>query len=272
MRSLFVVLLLANLALFALDRGWFGQPLSERGREPARLRTEIRPDTLRVPPLPAKAESTTTAAVPPAPAPAPAAQAAPVIEAPPTAQAPAAQPPAQEPADGRSASVDGMASAPAGPPAAAAAPICLEWGVFSDAELPGARKWAGEHLPGARQEARREPGKQGWMVIVPPLPNAAAAQAAAAQLGKRGVNDFFVIQDGGPMQYAISLGVFSTENGAKKHAGDLQARGVAQAKVVPRSAQGGRNWLRLQGVAASGREVLDGARATFARQTVRDCQ
>ncbi|MBN9476924.1 MAG: hypothetical protein ABS43_14365 [Bordetella sp. SCN 67-23] len=288
MRSLFVVLLLANVALFALDRGWFGQPFSERGRDPARMRSELRADTIQVPRLPG---INATDEAPPAPAavePPDAHPAAPATE--PTADAagndtardsePEAAAP--HPADAiiPAAAQAEVAPTPAAPPAPAQAspppprePLaCVEWGTFSEADLIIARKWANEHLPAAKQGTRREPGKQGWMVIVPPLPSASAAQAAAAQLGKNGVKDYFVIQEGGPLQHAISLGVFSTEAAAKKQATSLQGQGVRNAKVVSRGAQGGKSWLRLDGVAAAGRRAIEGARTLFDRPSVQDCR
>ncbi|OVZ59290.1 hypothetical protein CDO44_11785 [Pigmentiphaga sp. NML080357] len=306
MRSLFVVVLLANVALFALDRGWFGQPLSERGRDPGRLRTEIRADTIQVPRLPG---------INAAAGPAPARASEPLDGAAGSAGAPeavspvsAADPAPVNPTAATGASLDNpvalasagpeqaAAAAPASPaapdspapsPPAAAAPTaatraagsgspaplaCVEWGAFSDADLAIAKKWSTEHLPAARQGTRREPGKQGWMVIVPPLGSAAAAHAAAAQLGRDGIKDFFVIQDGGPFQHAISLGVFSTENAARKQATALQAQGVRNAKVVSRAAQGGKSWLRLEGVSAADRRALDRARTLFTRPSVRDCR
>jgi hypothetical protein len=35
MRTLFILLLLINLGVFALGQGWFGPPRSEAGRSPA---------------------------------------------------------------------------------------------------------------------------------------------------------------------------------------------------------------------------------------------
>lgn len=48
MRSLFLLALLANFALFAYGTGAFGIPPSERGREPERMAEQTAPDTLRV--------------------------------------------------------------------------------------------------------------------------------------------------------------------------------------------------------------------------------
>lgn len=48
MRSLFVLALLANAALFAYGTGAFGIPPHDRDREPARLLQQTAPETLGV--------------------------------------------------------------------------------------------------------------------------------------------------------------------------------------------------------------------------------
>ncbi|WP_296558544.1 hypothetical protein [Pigmentiphaga sp.] len=273
MRSLFVVLLLANVALFALNRGWFGQPLSERGRDPARMRSALRADTIQVPRLPGinAADETPSAPAADPPDAAPEATGLPAGALIPTSASADALP-EQDVPDAAPALAPAATAADPSPPRAPAPLACVEWGTFSEADLIIARKWANEHLPAARQGARREPGKPGWMVIIPPLPSASAAQAAAAQLGKNGVRDYFVIQEGSPLQHAISLGVFSTEAAAKKQAAVLLGQGVRNAKVISRSTQGGKSWLRLDGVAAADRRAMEGARGLFDRPTVRDCR
>ena len=51
MRALFVVLLLANGVLYGIGAGWFGVPPAERGRDPARLKTERHVERIEVVPL-----------------------------------------------------------------------------------------------------------------------------------------------------------------------------------------------------------------------------
>jgi hypothetical protein len=43
------------------------------------------------------------------------------------------------------------------------------------------------------------------------------------------VSDFFVVQEPGPSQNAISLGLFGTEEAAQSHLGRLKERGVRSA-------------------------------------------
>lgn len=53
MRGLFVLILMVNLALFALGRGWMGVPPAETGRNPAQAAQQMQPGAIVV--LPASA-------------------------------------------------------------------------------------------------------------------------------------------------------------------------------------------------------------------------
>ena len=48
MRTLFVLLFLANLMLFGVGQGWFGLPPSEEGRDRGRHRQEMNADRVAV--------------------------------------------------------------------------------------------------------------------------------------------------------------------------------------------------------------------------------
>ncbi len=279
MRSLFIVLLLANVALLALDRGWLGQSLALRGREPERIDREVRPDTIQIPRLPGVNADPIAPLVPSSPQETP---------APRQDEAPA-EPAQTEDAkqdDPAPIHTDTDAPVPANPadtstsqmekalPPVDSKPVplaCLEWGTFNSQELDRARQWSAEHLPAAKLSTRGEPPKAPWMVIVPPQASASAAQAMAAQFAKNGVQDFFVVQEG-PYQHGISLGVFRTEEGAKRHASTLQAKGIRTAKVVARPNSVHRNWVRLQGVDQTGRDAIAQAQTLFAQSTLRECE
>ncbi|NYE24410.1 hypothetical protein [Pigmentiphaga litoralis] len=271
MRSVFVVLLLANLALFGIGHGWFGQAKSQRGREPARLNQQIREEAIEVPRMPGVNETgprSSESATPAAPTTASSATAAPAGGTAAAAGSGAAA--VLVPAIGPQA-----ASTPATPtpatPAANAALACLEWGSFTDAELPAAQRWAEERLTGARAEIRRIGDRPNWMVIVPAFADADAAQAAAIQLNRRGVKDLFVIQEAGPYQNAISLGVFRNEDSAHRQVDMLQGQGVRNAKVVTRPGGIIRSWLVVRNATADQQQALQAARATFTRQNVGSC-
>ena len=51
MRTLFILLFIANLSVFALGQGWFGTPGSQLGRTLAdRIAPQINPDALEISP------------------------------------------------------------------------------------------------------------------------------------------------------------------------------------------------------------------------------
>ncbi|GAA4337243.1 hypothetical protein GCM10023144_32680 [Pigmentiphaga soli] len=320
MRTLFIVLLLANLALFGFGRGWFGPSPSDRGREPARLAQEIQPGLISVPQ--ADGHAAGAPAGPADAAPAPPGSAAVPSPSSFTRQPgdPGASPSLAAAADGAMAGAttvgasgdDGMApgnaeaagglggstapagsagaasvraAAPATPPAAAnqdqdataarqaALPPgrCLAWGGFADAELDAARQWSAERLPRATVAVRRESAPSSHMVVVPPLESATAAQALAARLQQRGVNDLFVIQEAGPYRNGISLGVFNSSAGARRRIAALQGVGVRNLLMVERPGTGNRGWLVLRGLGNAERQALAGATTRFPRQGFKPC-
>ncbi|WP_420223822.1 hypothetical protein [Pigmentiphaga litoralis] len=270
MRSVFVVLLLANLALFGIGHGWFGQAKSQRGREPARLNQQIREEAIEVPRMPGVNETGPRSSGPEsgsaataAPAGGPAATAG--------SGAAAVLVPATAPQAAGTSATPAPDASTAASAASTATLACLEWGSFSDAELPAAQRWAEERLTGARADIRRIGDRPNWMVIVPAFADADAAQAAAIQLNRRGVKDLFVIQEAGPYQNAISLGVFRNEDSAHRQVDMLQGQGVRNAKVVTRPGGTIRSWLVVRNATAAQQQALQAARATFTRQTVGSC-
>jgi hypothetical protein len=73
-------------------------------------------------------------------------------------------------------------------------------------------------------------GGSHW-VYIPPLASKADAERKAGELKKLGVTEFFIVTEAGANQYAISLGIFSSEQGAKDQLESLKAKGVRSAKV-----------------------------------------
>ena len=54
------------------------------------------------------------------------------------------------------------------------------------------------------------------------------------ELNLLGVSDTFIVQESGPNQNAVSLGLFKTENRARILLGQLRAKGVENAGIEPR--------------------------------------
>ena len=129
----------------------------------------------------------------------------------------------------------------AAPVAAAPAPpvklSCMEWGEFSGTDLQRAEKALASFKLGDRLKQHVVEYTSGYWVYVAPMKTHAQVEQKVAQLKKQGVEDYFVIQEAGPWQNAVSLGVFKTEDAAKKYLAKLHARGVKNAMLGERASK-----------------------------------
>jgi hypothetical protein len=134
------------------------------------------------------------------------------------------------------------------PPATVAA--CLEWGSFTVADAPRAEQALESLGLGARLAQRRSDEPAGWWVFIPPQPNRQGALSKAAELKQLGVEEYFVVQEEGAYRWALSLGVFRTEEAAQARLAALRAQGVRSARVGPRETVVPKVWLQVKGVDA----------------------
>jgi hypothetical protein len=142
--------------------------------------------------------------------------------------------------------------APAGPrPMAAPAGAtmkCIEWGSFTLADAPRAEKALEPLALGPRLAQRRTEESAGWWVFIPPQGSRAGALKKAQELKALEVNDYFIVQDEGPQRWALSLGVFRTEEAAQARLAALRAQGVRSAQVGARETIVPKVWLQVKGV------------------------
>jgi hypothetical protein len=140
--------------------------------------------------------------------------------------------------------------AAAAPPAPAPAPLlaCLEWGSFGPADATLAAQRLEPLALGARLAQYRGEESASWWVHMPPQGSRAGALRKAAELKKLGIEDYFVVQDAGPLRWSISLGVFSTEDAAVSHLKALQAQGVRTAVIGRRETRVPKVWFQVREV------------------------
>jgi hypothetical protein len=166
-----------------------------------------------------------------------------------------------------------LASVRPKPSASPAAPsACIEWGGFAIAEAPKAEQALAPLALGARLTQRRSEETAGWWVFIPPQGNRVGAQKKTAELKSLGVEEFFVLQDAGKMQWAVSLGVFSTEEAAKSRLEALRTKGVRSAQTGERDTQVSKIWFQLRNGDAAQQAGLRETVQGFAGTNVRDCQ
>lgn len=215
MRALFLLLLAANLALFAWWR-YYAAP--EAAGDPEPMRRQISPEKIRV------------------------------VGSEELARLPAAKPKAEA------------------PPRA-----CLEWGGFALAEAPRAEQALEPLALGARLAQRRTEETAGWWVFIPPQGSRAGALKKTAELKSLGIEEYFVVQDEGAARWAISLGVFRTEEAAKSRLEALRARGVRSAQTGEREAQVAKVWFQVRGAEVPLQAKLRELAQAFPGTELRDC-
>jgi hypothetical protein len=164
------------------------------------------------------------------------------------------------------ASAAAAASAPAANVAA-----CVEVGAFDEAE---AKRFEAQLAPlalGERLTRRSVQEASRYIVYIPPLGSKEAADKKAAELKRFGVDDFFVIQDGSPLQWGISLGVFKSDEAARKQLAGLTQKGVRSARITAHGTGPSKTVFQLRALDTAAQASLQKIRQAFPRQEARDC-
>jgi len=205
LRFVFILLLLLNVLAFATLKGWLGG--NTPSGEPERLHNQLAPERIQFIRKDGKEPAAPAQPSPNAPAPAPAPQ--------PSATAPV--------------------EVPAPPIAEAASLQCRAWTGLS-AEDAGRLS---EQLKASGLQPRQSNYESinAWWVRIPPQGSRDAAERKVRELKALGISDYFIVQDAGPTQFAVSLGLFKTENAANQQLSQLRNRGVRSASITTRSSQ-----------------------------------
>lgn len=163
---------------------------------------------------------------------------------------------------------------PPEPQARAPAPpvrACLEWGGFAPNESARAAEALAPLGLGTRLAERRSAETAGWWVFISPQANRQAAQKKAAELKALGVEDYFIVQEEGPTRWALSLGIFSSEEAARLHLESLKNRGVRSAQVGARDTAVQKVWYQVRDADAAQLARLKELAAAFPGTELRDC-
>ena len=112
--------------------------------------------------------------------------------------------------------------------------VCMEWGNVPESEMPPARAALEQLQLGERLTVLDIAPTPGWWVFIPPLNNRAEVEKKITELESLGVKEYYTIEAAGPMRNAVSLGMFSTEEGANNFLAGLRAKGVRSARVAER--------------------------------------
>jgi hypothetical protein len=175
------------------------------------------------------------------------------------------------------AEVSSLPKAAAGTSAGAAAvptaPVaCIEWGGFALPEVQRAEQALEPLALGARLAQQRTEETAGWWVYIPPQGNRVAAMKKVAELKGFGIDEFFVVQDENPMRWAISLGVFRTEDAAKSRLEALKAKGIRSAVTGERETQVPKVWFQVRNAEPAVQVKLKELAQASPGTELRDCK
>jgi len=157
--------------------------------------------------------------------------------------------------------------APTEPPPLA----CLEWGSFSPTDAMQAEQRLEPLALGARLAQYRGEETAGWWVFIPPQPNRSAALKKAAELKQLGVDEYFVVQEEGRQRWALSLGVFRSEEAARARLDALRAQGVKSAQLGQRETRVPKVWFQVRTVEQALHARLQEIAREFEGATLHEC-
>ncbi len=259
LRTLVLLLVLLNVALFAWTHGWLAAAglTPNTDTEPQRLAQQIAPDSVRIlnAGTAAPAASATAAA-----SSASAEASAPAMPSPSAVSSPAAA------SSGASAAASAPQTAAAGPT------VCREIGPYGAFETDAVdAAVATLRAAGLAPQREQHPLTEQWMVWLP-QPSDAAVKAELAQLAQTRLTTYAAVVDRPRYQPGISLGVFSSEDAARAQLQNAVRAGVSGAQVVPRNAGLTRTVLRLPALTPAQLSTLQRLVPRLGGQTVRTCE
>lgn len=157
-------------------------------------------------------------------------------------------------------------------PAADAEPrACIEWGSFTVTDAPRAEKALEPLALGTRLAQRRTEEVAGWWVYLAPQGNRPTATKKALELKAIGIDDYFVVLEEGRWRWAISLGVFKTEEAANSRLAMLRSKGVRTALLGQRETQVQKVLFQVRGADTALAERLGELAQAFPGSELKDC-
>ncbi len=223
LRTALFLLLLANLIFFTWTQGYFGG-VGNDGREPGRLATQLAPDKIR---LPGDGGAEGAGAMPAVPPPVMTSASATFVAVP----------------------APGALLAESRPEPRPHVSLCRAVGVLALDDAVRLKAALARIAPGIAATLKPVSEAQSYWVHIPPLSNRLAAERKSAELKKLGIAEYYVVQDEGPNRYAVSLGLFRSEQAANDFLGVLARKGVGSAKIQVRDKEPDKAGLELRAAA-----------------------
>lgn len=233
LRSLVLLLVVANLLLFAAGGGLFG---GSGSGEPERLTNQLNPEKIRI----LQSGSATAAS---------------------TAESPTAAEQAGSGSQPESSSAGGSVAS-----------ACRRFASLPR-ERAGRIADMARSRPGqieAVQKSLEEPSS--YWVYIAPQPSRQELDSRIDELKAAGISDYFIEQKAGPNHLSVSLGLFKTERMALDLRDKLRAKGISGARIAARESPTGRVSLELRGASADVDALLADVESAFPGLEAQQCE
>ena len=148
---------------------------------------------------------------------------------------------------------------------------CMELGSFNLADATKVEESLAPLALGGRLSRHRIDEGAKWWVFMPPQAGREGAQKKVAELKRLGVDEYFVLQDDPKLQFAVSLGVFRTEEAAHNRLEELRARGVRSAQMGRRATPVQRVVYEIRAVDHAASAKLTAIKAAHAGVELKEC-
>lgn len=146
-------------------------------------------------------------------------------------------------------------------------PICVEWRGFAADDLERGRG-AIKKLAAQRVLSVEElPINRLYWVVFPPLPSEAASKVKLQEMVALKIKEAFIIQDG-IWKNGLSLGLFSTEDAARRYIREMENKGVSGLRLETKPKEGTAYYYLVKSEDAVTLRDLDDVRQSFPATTL----
>ena len=125
--------------------------------------------------------------------------------------------------------------------------VCIQLRDLSSADAEQLERLLAERLPVFKTSHTATLGTSSYWVHIPPARSKSEAEDTVAELRRLGIREFFIVQENGPNDLAVSLGLFSSRESAASALGALRGRGVRLAQITERVSKPAMSQLEIRG-------------------------
>ena len=157
-------------------------------------------------------------------------------------------------------------------PETKSAAVCLEWGAFSGGDVARVEQALDPLGIGAKLSQRKQDETAGFWVYIPPLGSRQVATQKAGELKRLGVDEYFIVPEDPKFRFAISLGVFKSEEAANSRLEMLRAKGVKSAVTGARETQLSKTTFQVRDANETIAAKLNELKQGFPGSEIKECQ